>query len=153
MVITKGWNPNKQFKLLEEREARIRENDATVQAIEEQLNQTKPTLVPSGPQGVDQPNSPVASHHSGNRRSVGKSHHYSQPQVVFRGRQGYKGKKDFFQPQAERVRPNDGEAVGFGEISTQEPETVVNTSRISSPINRNLPPLRMNTVLSHLRVT
>ncbi|MBW0505741.1 hypothetical protein O181_045456 [Austropuccinia psidii MF-1] len=63
MVITKGWNPTKQFRLLEERETRIRENKATIQAIEEQLNHTGPTLIPSGSQGVDQPSSPVASHH------------------------------------------------------------------------------------------
>ncbi|MBW0470497.1 hypothetical protein O181_010212 [Austropuccinia psidii MF-1] len=30
MVITKGWNTNMQFKLLEERESRIRENKATI---------------------------------------------------------------------------------------------------------------------------
>ncbi|MBW0497240.1 hypothetical protein O181_036955 [Austropuccinia psidii MF-1] len=48
-----------QFQLLWERSTRIRENKATMQAIEEQLNQTRPTLIPSGPQGVDQPNSPV----------------------------------------------------------------------------------------------
>ncbi|MBW0503053.1 hypothetical protein O181_042768 [Austropuccinia psidii MF-1] len=56
MVITKRWNPNRQFKLLEERETRIRENQAIIQAIEEQLKQTEPTLIPSGSQGVDQPN-------------------------------------------------------------------------------------------------
>ncbi|MBW0477265.1 hypothetical protein O181_016980 [Austropuccinia psidii MF-1] len=63
MVITKGWTPNRQFKLLEEREARIRENQAIIQAIEEQLNQTEPTLIPSGSQVVVQSNSPVAAHH------------------------------------------------------------------------------------------
>ncbi|MBW0522221.1 hypothetical protein O181_061936 [Austropuccinia psidii MF-1] len=47
-------------------------------------------------------------------------------------------KQDLFQSKAERVRPNDPEAVGLGERSTQEPEIVVNTSRISSPINRNI---------------
>ncbi|MBW0478536.1 hypothetical protein O181_018251 [Austropuccinia psidii MF-1] len=30
-------------------------------------------------------------------------------------------KQEFFQPKAERVRPNDPEAVGLGERSTQEP--------------------------------
>ncbi|MBW0495658.1 hypothetical protein O181_035373 [Austropuccinia psidii MF-1] len=49
-------------------------------------------------------------------------------------------KQDIFQPRAERVRTNDPEAVGLFEISTQEPEIVVNTSRISSPTNRNIPP-------------
>ncbi|MBW0544952.1 hypothetical protein O181_084667 [Austropuccinia psidii MF-1] len=48
MVITKGWNPTRQCSLLEERATRIRENQAATQAIEEQLNQTGPTLIPSG---------------------------------------------------------------------------------------------------------
>ncbi|MBW0549884.1 hypothetical protein O181_089599 [Austropuccinia psidii MF-1] len=47
MVITKGWNLTRQFRLLGERETRIRENQAAIQAIEEQLNQTGPTLIPS----------------------------------------------------------------------------------------------------------
>ncbi|MBW0526807.1 hypothetical protein O181_066522 [Austropuccinia psidii MF-1] len=47
-------------------------------------------------------------------------------------------KQDHIQPEEERVRPNDPQAVGFGERSTQEPEVVVNNSRISSPINRNI---------------
>ncbi|MBW0531134.1 hypothetical protein O181_070849 [Austropuccinia psidii MF-1] len=64
MEITKGWNSNRKFKLLEERETRIRENQATIHAIEEQLNQIETTLIPSVLKGVDQPNSPVASHHS-----------------------------------------------------------------------------------------
>ncbi|MBW0461516.1 hypothetical protein O181_001231 [Austropuccinia psidii MF-1] len=57
-------------------------------------------------------------------------------------------KKDLFSPKAERVRPNDPEAVGLGEGSTQEPEVVVNHSRISSPLNRNITPtqIKHNTV-------
>ncbi|MBW0564506.1 hypothetical protein O181_104221 [Austropuccinia psidii MF-1] len=35
MEITKGWNPTRQFILLEERATRIRENQYTFQAIEE----------------------------------------------------------------------------------------------------------------------
>ncbi|MBW0495122.1 hypothetical protein O181_034837 [Austropuccinia psidii MF-1] len=108
MEITKGWNPTRQFRLLEERETRIRENQATIQAIEEWLNQTGPTLIPSGSQG-------------------------------FPGEDKDKReKKDIFQPKAERVIPNGPEAVGLGERSTQEPEIVVNTSRLSSPTNRNI---------------
>ncbi|MBW0512845.1 hypothetical protein O181_052560 [Austropuccinia psidii MF-1] len=64
MEITKGSNPTRKFRLLEDRATKIRENQATIQAIEEQLNQTEPTLIPSGSQGGDQPKSPVASHHS-----------------------------------------------------------------------------------------
>ncbi|MBW0562647.1 hypothetical protein O181_102362 [Austropuccinia psidii MF-1] len=37
MVITKGWNTIRQFRLLEVRENRIRQNQAAIQAIEEQL--------------------------------------------------------------------------------------------------------------------
>ncbi|MBW0481917.1 hypothetical protein O181_021632 [Austropuccinia psidii MF-1] len=33
MVITKAWNPNRKFKLLEERKARIRKDQATIQYI------------------------------------------------------------------------------------------------------------------------
>ncbi|MBW0521749.1 hypothetical protein O181_061464 [Austropuccinia psidii MF-1] len=52
-----------------------------------------------------------------------------------------KGKKqDHLQPEEERVLPNGPEAVGLGESSTQEPAVVVNNSRISSPINRNITP-------------
>ncbi|MBW0482669.1 hypothetical protein O181_022384 [Austropuccinia psidii MF-1] len=92
MVIPKGCNPTREFRLLEARANRIRENQATIQAIDEQLNQTGPTLIPSGSQEVDKPNSPVAPHHSNTSRSVVKSHHSLQSQVDSRGRQGYKGK-------------------------------------------------------------
>ncbi|MBW0548231.1 hypothetical protein O181_087946 [Austropuccinia psidii MF-1] len=53
-------------------------------------------------------------------------------------------KQDHLQPEEERVRPNDPEAVGFGERSAQEPEVVVNNSRISSPINRNITPTQID---------
>ncbi|MBW0541497.1 hypothetical protein O181_081212 [Austropuccinia psidii MF-1] len=46
-------------------------------------------------------------------------------------------------PEEERARPNDPEAVGFGERSAQEPELVVNNSRISSPINKNITPTQI----------
>ncbi|MBW0468099.1 hypothetical protein O181_007814 [Austropuccinia psidii MF-1] len=88
MVITKVWNPTRHFRLLEERATRIRENQATIQAIEEQLTQTGHTQIPSGLQGLGQTSSPLASHHSGTKRSVAKSHHSSQSQVVLRRRQG-----------------------------------------------------------------
>ncbi|MBW0566315.1 hypothetical protein O181_106030 [Austropuccinia psidii MF-1] len=78
MVITKGWNPTRQFRLLEARATRIRKNKATIQAIEEQLTHTGNTQIPSGSQGAGQINSPLASHHSETSRSVAKSHHSSQ---------------------------------------------------------------------------
>ncbi|MBW0577616.1 hypothetical protein O181_117331 [Austropuccinia psidii MF-1] len=64
MVIIKGWNPTRQFRLLVVRATRIREDQATIQAIEEQLTQTGHTQIPSGSQGAGQISSPVASHHS-----------------------------------------------------------------------------------------
>ncbi|MBW0574978.1 hypothetical protein O181_114693 [Austropuccinia psidii MF-1] len=92
MVITKGRNPTRLIRFLEVRENRIRENQATIQAIEEQLTQTGHTQIPSGSQEVGQTSSPEASHHLGTNRSVTKSHHSSQSQEVSRRRQGYKGK-------------------------------------------------------------
>ncbi|MBW0489552.1 hypothetical protein O181_029267 [Austropuccinia psidii MF-1] len=52
-------------------------------------------------------------------------------------------KQDHLQPEEERVRPNDPEAVGFGERSAKEPEVAVNNSRISSPIKRNIKPIQI----------
>ncbi|MBW0463433.1 hypothetical protein O181_003148 [Austropuccinia psidii MF-1] len=49
-------------------------------------------------------------------------------------------KQDLFQQQAERVKPNNPEAVGLGERSTQEPEIDLNTSRISITSHRNITP-------------
>ncbi|MBW0562262.1 hypothetical protein O181_101977 [Austropuccinia psidii MF-1] len=63
MIITKGWNPTRKFRLLEVRANRIRENQATIQAIEEQLTQTGNIQIPSGSQGAGQISSLVASHH------------------------------------------------------------------------------------------
>ncbi|MBW0498415.1 hypothetical protein O181_038130 [Austropuccinia psidii MF-1] len=48
--------------------------------------------------------------------------------------------QNLLQPEEERVRPNDSEAVGFGKRSAQEPDVIVNHSRISSPSNRNITP-------------
>ncbi|MBW0485790.1 hypothetical protein O181_025505 [Austropuccinia psidii MF-1] len=141
MVIARGWNSKRHFKLLEERETSIREIQVTIQAIEEQLNQKEPTLIPSCSQGVDQPNPPVASHHLGTTRSVAKSHYYLQFQVVSRRRKGYKGKNNTSFSQRQREPdPMNHNLVGIGERSTQDPEIVVSTLRISSPINRNIYP-------------
>ncbi|MBW0549589.1 hypothetical protein O181_089304 [Austropuccinia psidii MF-1] len=119
MIITKGWNPTRQFRLLEVRENRIRESQATIQAIEEQLTQTGHTQIPSGSQGA------------GKISSTEKTRIQGQNQ-------------DNLQPEEERVKPNDPEAVGFGERSSQEPEVAVNNSRISSSINRNINPTQID---------
>ncbi|MBW0511751.1 hypothetical protein O181_051466 [Austropuccinia psidii MF-1] len=114
MVITRCWNPTRKFRLLEERATRIREKQATIQAIEEQLTQTGHTQIPSGSQGVGQNSSPVASHSSGANLSVAKSQNSSQSLVVSRRRQGYKGKN---------------------KSSSNQTKT-----QISSPTNRNITP-------------
>ncbi|MBW0488695.1 hypothetical protein O181_028410 [Austropuccinia psidii MF-1] len=113
MVITKDWNPTRQLRLLEVRENRIKENQATIQAIEEELTQTGNTQIPSGSQGPDQ--NQLSRSFQENTRIQGQ-------------------KQDHLQPEEERVRPNDPEAVGFGERSAQEPEVAVNNSRVNSPI-------------------
>ncbi|MBW0499017.1 hypothetical protein O181_038732 [Austropuccinia psidii MF-1] len=53
-------------------------------------------------------------------------------------------KQDHLEPEEERVRPNDPEAVGFGERSAQEPEVVVNNFRVSSPIHRDINPAQID---------
>ncbi|MBW0547500.1 hypothetical protein O181_087215 [Austropuccinia psidii MF-1] len=106
MIITKGWNPTRQFRLLEVRANRIGENQATIQAIEEQPNQTGNTQIPSGSQVAGQISFQVASQHSETNRSVAKSHHSSQSQEVSRRRQGYKGKnKTTFRQRSEESDP------------------------------------------------
>ncbi|MBW0510317.1 hypothetical protein O181_050032 [Austropuccinia psidii MF-1] len=56
--------------------------------------------------------------------------------------------QDLFSPKAEIVRPDDPETVEIGERSTQEPELVLNHSRVSSPLNRKITPTQIedNTV-------
>ncbi|MBW0481947.1 hypothetical protein O181_021662 [Austropuccinia psidii MF-1] len=62
----------------------------------------------------------------------------------FQGKTRIQGQKqDHLQPEEERVRPNDPEAVEFGERSAQEKEVVVNNSRISRSINRNINPTQI----------
>ncbi|MBW0580814.1 hypothetical protein O181_120529 [Austropuccinia psidii MF-1] len=48
--------------------------------------------------------------------------------------------QSLLQPEKKRVRPHDSEAVIFGKRSTQEPEVILNHSRISSPSHRNITP-------------
>ncbi|MBW0536544.1 hypothetical protein O181_076259 [Austropuccinia psidii MF-1] len=92
MVNTKGWNPTRQCRLLEVRVNRMRENQANIQAKEEQMTHTGQPQIPSGSKGAGQISSPVASNQSETNRSVAKSHHSSQSQEFSRRRQGYKGK-------------------------------------------------------------
>ncbi|MBW0542544.1 hypothetical protein O181_082259 [Austropuccinia psidii MF-1] len=64
-------------------------------------------------------------------------------------------KQDHLQPKEERVRDKYPDAVGFGERSPQEPELVVNKSRMSSPLNRNTTPTQIehNAVSSEINLS
>ncbi|MBW0463310.1 hypothetical protein O181_003025 [Austropuccinia psidii MF-1] len=62
----------------------------------------------------------------------------------FQGKTRIKEKNQgHLQPEEERVRPNNTEAVVFGERSAQDSEVVIHSSRISSPLNRNITPTQI----------
>ncbi|MBW0560656.1 hypothetical protein O181_100371 [Austropuccinia psidii MF-1] len=74
-----------------------------------------------------------------NQRISGQESPFFTISVSFQENTRIQGQKqDHHQPEEERVRPNDTEAGGFGEGSAQEPEVVVHSCRISSPLNRNI---------------
>ncbi|MBW0514727.1 hypothetical protein O181_054442 [Austropuccinia psidii MF-1] len=127
------------------RAARIRENQATTQAIEEHLNQKEHTLIPSGSQGVDKPQLSSGFTPFRNQKISGQESPFITTPGNFKENTRIKGQEQYFsQPKEERIRPNDTEAVGLGEGSTQEPEIPVNTSNITrSPFNRNITPTQM----------
>ncbi|MBW0543310.1 hypothetical protein O181_083025 [Austropuccinia psidii MF-1] len=114
MVITKGWNPTRQLRLLELRANRIGENQATIQAIEEQLTQTGNTKIPSGLQGEGQISSQVASYHSETNRSVTRVTIFHNPRTFQENTRIQAQKQDHLQPKEKRFGPNHPEAVGFG---------------------------------------
>ncbi|MBW0489668.1 hypothetical protein O181_029383 [Austropuccinia psidii MF-1] len=89
-----------------------------------------------------------SSHYPSHRRTTDPDREYSDSfRLTRRSCQENtrtQGKKqDLFQTKAERVRPNDPEAVGLGERSTLEPEIVVHISTISSAINKNITPTQI----------
>ncbi|MBW0565677.1 hypothetical protein O181_105392 [Austropuccinia psidii MF-1] len=89
-----------------------------------------------------------SSHYPSYRRTTDPDRAYSDSfrltRSSFKEKTRIQGQKqDHFQPEKERARPNDQDAVEFGERSTQEPELVVNNSRISSPLNRNITPTQI----------
>ncbi|MBW0478054.1 hypothetical protein O181_017769 [Austropuccinia psidii MF-1] len=109
-------------------------------------NQAVQTLVVEGKQDKGE-----SSHYPSYRRTTDPARAYSDSFRLTRSRKKQlstedkdkRAKKDHLQPKEERVRPNDPEAVGFGERSAQEPEVVVHKSRISNPINRNIAPTQI----------
>ncbi|MBW0549742.1 hypothetical protein O181_089457 [Austropuccinia psidii MF-1] len=119
MVITKGWNPTRK---------RTADPDRAY-ADSFRLTRSRPNQLPNGftpfrNQKISGQESPFFTLPGGFQEKTRK--------------QGQK--EDLLQPEEEIVRPHDSEAVGFGERSAQEPEVVLNNSRISSPINRNITP-------------
>ncbi|MBW0534919.1 hypothetical protein O181_074634 [Austropuccinia psidii MF-1] len=115
----------------------------------QRLESSKEVQTPGGKGKQDKGES---SHYPSYKRTVNPDRAYSdsfrltrrRPNLLSRGFQEktsiHDEKKDLFQSKEERVTPNDPEVVGFGERSAQEPEVVVNHSRISSPVNRNITP-------------
>ncbi|MBW0539062.1 hypothetical protein O181_078777 [Austropuccinia psidii MF-1] len=101
------------------------------------------------PGGKGTENKGESSHYPSYRRTVNPDRAYSDSFRLTRSRRFQEkkriqgGKQDLFQPKADRVRPHVPEVVVFGERSAQEPELVVNHSRISSPSNRNITPTKI----------
>ncbi|MBW0546092.1 hypothetical protein O181_085807 [Austropuccinia psidii MF-1] len=106
MVITKGWNTTRQFRLLEARATRIRENQATIQAIEEQLPR----------QGILRF---LQAHKEQAKSALQWLHTIQKPAdqwprvTILHNSRKFPGEdketraiKDLFQPKAERVRPH-----------------------------------------------
>ncbi|MBW0580604.1 hypothetical protein O181_120319 [Austropuccinia psidii MF-1] len=121
---------------------------------ESRLTQIEHTQIPSGSQEAGQISYPVASHHSETNRSVAKSHHSSQSQQASRRRQGYKGKnKTTF-----NQRKRDSEQIIqkllylMKEVHKSQKYFYITLESVV-PLIRILPPLRLNIMLSHLRVT
>ncbi|MBW0463646.1 hypothetical protein O181_003361 [Austropuccinia psidii MF-1] len=90
----KGWNPNKNYKLLEERETRIKDNQPAIQAIEKSLYMEDPSQI-QVPKDMEEevPSSPKQSRSSRPykpRETSSKAHQSSL--VVSRRRQGDQGK-------------------------------------------------------------
>ncbi|MBW0530190.1 hypothetical protein O181_069905 [Austropuccinia psidii MF-1] len=74
-----GWHPNRQQTFLEEREARIKNNQETIQDIEEQWKE--PNLIKEGTFVSKEHQSSPATHQSGYQKSVAgssKTPHSSQ---------------------------------------------------------------------------
>ncbi|MBW0477112.1 hypothetical protein O181_016827 [Austropuccinia psidii MF-1] len=116
---------------------------ATIQAIEEQLSQTGPTLIPSSskrsrPTQLSSGFTPFRNQQISGQESP----FFTIPRSFQEKTRIHGQKQDIFQQKAERVRPNDPEAVGLGERSTQEPKIVVNTYTIRGPNNTNITPTK-----------
>ncbi|MBW0497267.1 hypothetical protein O181_036982, partial [Austropuccinia psidii MF-1] len=121
MIITKGWNPTRQ---------RTTTDPDRAYQDSSRLTRSRPNQLSSG-------FTPFR-----NQQISGQESPFFAIPGSFQEKTRIQGQKqDHFQPEEERVRPNDPEAVVPGERSTQELDVFVNNSRISSPLNRNITPL------------
>ncbi|MBW0495944.1 hypothetical protein O181_035659 [Austropuccinia psidii MF-1] len=94
------------------------------------------------PEGKGNQDKGESSHYPSNRRTTDPDRAYSDSFRLTGSRpnQLSSGFTPFRNQKISGQEPHDQEAVGFGERSSQEPEVVVNSFRISSPINRNITP-------------
>ncbi|MBW0468838.1 hypothetical protein O181_008553 [Austropuccinia psidii MF-1] len=122
MVITKGWNPTRKRTADPDRPY-----SDSFRLTRRRPNQLSSGFTPFRNQQISGQESPFFT--------IPRSF---QEKTRIQGQ-----KQDHLQPEEERVRPNDPEAVGFGDRSAQEPEVVVNSFRISTSINRNITPTQI----------
>ncbi|MBW0504808.1 hypothetical protein O181_044523 [Austropuccinia psidii MF-1] len=123
VVITKGWNPTRQRTADPDREY----SDSF------RLTRSRPNQLSSGFKSFR------------NQQISGQESPFFTIPGSFQEKTRIQGEKqDHLQSEEERVRPNDPEAVEIGEISAQELEVVVNNFGISSPINRNITPTKID---------
>ncbi|MBW0483379.1 hypothetical protein O181_023094 [Austropuccinia psidii MF-1] len=98
----------------------------------------KPHQAAQTPGGEGKQDKGESSHYPSYRRPTDPDRAYFQEKTRIQGK-----KQDHLQPKEERVRPNDPEAVAFGQRSAQEPEVGLHNSIISRPINRNITPTQI----------
>ncbi|MBW0521017.1 hypothetical protein O181_060732 [Austropuccinia psidii MF-1] len=122
MEITKGWNPTRKRKADPDR----------AYSDSFRLTRSRPNKLSSG-----------FTPFRNQQISGQESPFFTIPEIFQEKTRIQRKKQDHLQPEEERVRPNNPEAVRFGERSAQEPQVVVNNSRISSPINRNITPTQI----------
>ncbi|MBW0500654.1 hypothetical protein O181_040369 [Austropuccinia psidii MF-1] len=141
MVITKGWKPTRQFRLLQVRAKKNKGESSHYPSYKRTTDQDRAysdsfRLTRSRPNQLSSGFTPFRTQTISGQESP----FFTIPGSFQEKRRTQGQKQDLFQPKAERVRPNYPEAVGLGERSTQGPEIVVHTYTISSPINRNIIP-------------
>ncbi|MBW0469419.1 hypothetical protein O181_009134 [Austropuccinia psidii MF-1] len=115
IVITKCWNPTRQFRLLEV---------SLTRSIPNQLSSNFTPFRNHQISGQESPFFTIPGSFQEKTRIQGQKQH-------------------LFQPKTAGVRLNYPEALGLGERSTQEAEIIVHTSKISNPINRNITPTQI----------